>query len=360
MNGGIRAPAITELFLPNATSFATATDPCDFRNINSGPSPATRLANCRAAFAALGLPANFNLTSQVQAATVQAFTSGNPALRNEIADQWSVGFVYQPSFIPGLAISFDWVDIELKKAIFNFNLSSILQVCYDSPDSPPDACGRFQRGLAATGPRAGQILTFGEPVGNGSNATGAQQGFINAGFVNFEGFTAAIDYRVELDEALGGAFRNWLGGNPGRLNFNFDVYNIDTLQTSVTGLGFDLNRDEGEIGQSTWQWKLETAYARDPVQIIWTTSYANEAAFNNDFTIETRFPLKVNEYFVHDVAVTYNLDDLVGNISVGLKKIQARFIVKNVFDKEAPFGTTGLGVYDAIGRYYQFGLRARF
>ena len=355
-----RAPAITELFLPNASSFTTATDPCDARNINGGPSPATRLANCQRAFTALGLPANFNLTSQVQAATVQGFTSGNPNLRNEIADQWSAGFVYQPHFIKGLAVSFDWVNIKLKKAIFNFGLSSILQVCYDSPDSPPDACNRFQRGTSAVGPRAGQVLTLGEPVGTGSTAVGVQQGFINAGYVNFEGFTAAIDYRVELDEALGGAFKNWLGGNPGQLNVNFDIYNIDTLQTSVTGLGFDLNRDESELGNSTWQWKLEAAYARDPIQIIWTTSYANEAKFNNDFTRETRAPLGVNEYFIHDLAVTYELSDLTKNMGVPLDGLQARFIVKNIFDKEPPFGTTGLGVYDVIGRYYQFGLRARF
>ena len=89
-------------------------------------------------------------------------------------------------------------------------------------------------------------------------------------------------------------------------------------------------------------------------------NYANEAAFNNDFTRETRAPLRVNEYFIHDFALIYDLDGFVEDMGLGLEGVQARFIVKNVFDKEAPFGTTGLGVYDPIGRYYQFGLRARF
>ena len=292
---------------------------------------------------------------------MQGFTSGNPALRNEIADQWSIGLVYQPSWFKGLAISFDWVDIDLQKAIFNFGLTSILQVCYDSPTPAADACSRFQRGNSTlAGPRQGQILTFGEAIGNGQNATGVQQGFINAGYINFAGFTAGIDYSVNLDEAFNGAFESWLGGNPGRLGFNFDVFNIDENQTSVTGLGFDLNRDEGEIGQSSWQWKLETTYSRDPLDVIWTVNYANEAAFNNDFTRETRAPLRVNEYFIHDFAMTYDLSSLTENMGVPLEGLRARFIVKNVFDKEPPFGTTGIGTYDVIGRYYQVGLTARF
>jgi iron complex outermembrane receptor protein len=356
-----RAPAVTELFLPDATSFVTATDPCDARNITGGPNPTARAANCRAAFQAAGLPANFTLTSQVQASTVQGTTSGNRSLRNEVADQWSIGFVYQPSWIEGLAISFDWTDIALKKAIFNFNLNSILQVCYDSPDAQPDACGRFQRGTSSLlAARQGQILTNGEAVGNGQTATGPRQGFINAGYVNFEGFTAGIDYRVDLETALGGAFKNWLGGTPGTLDFNYDLYNIDTLQTSVTGLGFDLNRDEAEIGQATWQWKLETNYSRNNLEAIWTVNYVGESAFNNDFTIETRRPLKVDDYFLHDLALVYDLSDFSKQMGLNVDRLRARVVVKNVFDDEPPYGTTGLGTYDVIGRYFQVGLTARF
>jgi len=356
-----RAPAVAELFLPNATSFFTATDPCDARNITTGPNPAARQANCRADFAALGLPANFSLTSQVQAATVQGFTSGNTGLRNEIADQYAIGFVYQPSFIKGLAISADWVDVDLSNAIFNFNLTSILQVCYDSPDRSSDACSRFQRGTSALPTaRQGQILTFGEAVGNGQNAAGAQTGFINAGYIHFSGLTLGVDYTIELEEALGGAFANWFNKNPGRLNFDFDYFHVDGQHTSVTGLGFDLNRDEGEIGNASAQWKLESSYTRGPLQIIWTTNYQSKSVFNNDFTFETRVPLKVGRYFLHDAAFIYDLSEVSEQLGVGLEGVQARFIIKNVLDEEAPFGTTGLGVYDPIGRYYQFGLRARF
>ena len=346
-----RAPAITEISLPASTSFVTATDPCDARNINSGPNPTQRLANCQAAFTALGLPANFNLVSQVQVATVQGTTAGAPTLTNETADQWTAGFVYQPHFVPNLAIHFDWVHIDIKDAIANFGLGSILQVCYDSAPGQ-DACSRFQRGNSTlNSTRQGQILTAGE-AGSG----GFRGGFINAGYTDFAGFTAGIDYRLEFSD-FG---MQWFGGNPGHVDFNYDLYHVQRQQTSVTGLGFDLNRNHGEIGNAKYQWKLETTYVRDELAVIWTTNWTARSSFDDDFTQETRYPLQVDPYYIHDLAVTYDLSKYVENVGYGFKGAQARFIVKNVFDKEAPFGTTGLGVYDVLGRYFLVGLTARF
>lgn len=358
-----RAPAITEVFLPNATSFMTATDPCDFRNIGTGPSPAIRRANCEAAFVALGLPSNFSLTSQVQASTVQGATAGNPDLQNELADQWSAGFVYQPSFAPGLAISFDWTNIDLTAAISNFTLTSIMQVCYDSPGAPADACNRFLRGTAALdATRRGQILTFGESNGAGVVSVGPQTGFINAGYTNFQGFTLGIDYSVNLADLSD--MKDWLGGNPGELGFAFDLYHVNKQETSVTGLGFDLNDDKNEIGNADLRWQLESTYTRDPFSVVWTMNYIGESEFNNDFTLETRFPLTVDAYVLHDLAFTYKLDGLAEQMGVGLDNLQARFIVRNVGDVEPPWGATNsanaYGTYDFLGRYYQLGLTARF
>lgn len=362
-----RAPGITELFLPTATSFVTANDPCHNANINSGPNPAARAANCAAAFTALGLPANFNLVSQVQAATVQGSTEGNPDLENEIAKQWSVGFVYQPSFVPGLALTFDWVNIQLTDAIFNFGLAAILQVCYDSPTPPADACSRFQRGNSTLpAERQGQVLTRGEPTGTGATATGPRQGFINAGYINFEGATFGVDWRIDLTDALGGVFSNVWGGNPGFLNFNYDLMYVERNDLSVTGLGFDLNRSAKEIGDAQWRWKLETTYVRDPISVVWTLNWIDESKFNADFTPETRLPLKVKEYFLNDLAVTIDLADATERFGIDnvVDDARLRFVVRNLFDTEPPFGAGASAVapatYDFIGRQWQVGLTARF
>ncbi|MBO9543653.1 TonB-dependent receptor [Caulobacter sp.] len=347
-SGAFRAPAITELFLPNAVSFMTATDPCDARNINSGPNPATRGANCRADFAALGLPTNFNLTSNVQAATVQGTTSGNRGLRNELADEWSVGFVYQPSFIKGLAVSFDWVNVDITDAIVNFSLTSIMQVCYDSPSKPADVCSRFRRNSA------GQIITADTTTGY----TGPAAGFVNAGYTNFQGATLGVDYNFELTD-IPFLAKSANGADLGGFGFNFDLFHVNKQETSVTGLGFDLNDDKGEIGNPDVSWRLDTTYKRGPLAVTLTTSFTGKSYFNKDFTPETRDPLWVKDYYLNDLAISYDLTDVVGG-RLGLDRVKARLNVRNLFDEEAPWGTTGLGVYDVLGRYYQIGLNARF
>jgi outer membrane receptor protein involved in Fe transport len=353
-----RSPSIVELFLPEATSFVSSTpanggDPCDRNNLNSGPNPAARLANCRAAFQALGLPADFQLTSLIQAATVQGRTAGNQDLLNEIADQYSVGMVYQPSFAPGLSLSVDLVDIELSDGIFNFALPSILQVCYDSPTPPADACGRFRRGNSALpAAQQGQILGAGAVPGE----LGPLTGFVNAGYINFRGLTYGVNYELDLADLP--ATQNLWGGNPGELGFDLDLFTVEQQETSVTGLGFDLNDDRNEIGNADFRWKLDTSYVRDPLSVLWTTRYIGQSRFNADFTPETRIPLEVDDYFLNDVSFTYDLASLIGGGR--LDSLDARLVVRNVFDEEAPYGTTGLGVYDVIGRYYQVGLTARF
>lgn len=347
-SGSFRAPAITELFLPNAVSFMTATDPCDARNINSGPNPATRGANCRADFTALGLPSNFSLTSTVQAATVQGTTSGNRTLRNELADEWSIGFVYQPSFIKGLAVTFDWVNVDITDAIVNFNLTSIMQVCYDSPSKPADVCSRFRRNST------GQIITADTTTGY----TGPSAGFVNAGYTNFQGATLGVDYNFELTD-IPFLAKSANGADLGGLGFNFDLFHVNKQETSVTGLGFDLNDDKGEIGNPDVQWKLDTTYRRGPLAVTLTTNFIGKSYFNKDFTPETRDPLWVKDYYLNDLSMSYDLTDLVGG-RMGFDRVKARLNVRNLFNEEAPWGTTGLGVYDVLGRYYQIGLNARF
>ncbi|MFC3068977.1 TonB-dependent receptor domain-containing protein [Phenylobacterium soli] len=355
-----RAPAITELFLPQATSFTSATDPCDKANINGGPNPAARKANCQAAFQALGLPAGYQLTSQVQSATVQGTTSGSQDLKNEIARQDTLGVVYQPHFVHGLTFKFDWMKIDITHAISNFTLSSILQVCYDSPSAPADACSRFQRGTSASA-RPGQILGVGEAVGNGTTSTGPRTGFINAGYTNFEGYTWGVNYNLDLGD-IPEANGLW-NGNPGTLEFSVDFYHISKLETSVTGLGFDLNNDKGEIGNASDQWRAQVNYSRDPLSVTWTTSFIGRSLFNRDFTFETRYPLSVADYYRNDVAVTYDITSFAGH-PMGLDKLQARLVVKNVFNAPPPYGAAtsanGIATYDMIGRYYEVGLKARF
>src|SRR5690606_33595156 len=48
---------------------------------------------------------------------VTGFSGGNPNVRPEDADTVTAGFVYQPTFVDGLSISFDWYQVDIEDAI---------------------------------------------------------------------------------------------------------------------------------------------------------------------------------------------------------------------------------------------------
>src|SRR6185437_12893274 len=154
----IRAPAITELFLPQSQSNEFATDPCDKNYANQGTSAATRKANCSAA----GIN-TATFTSNAINATVTGTTAGNIRLQSEVADAKTWGVVLRPRWIPRLNVSFDYIDIKMTNAIQQLNLTQILDACYDSPDYPSAAsCKLFTRNAN------GQLTSYSD-------------GFVNAG-----------------------------------------------------------------------------------------------------------------------------------------------------------------------------------
>jgi outer membrane receptor protein involved in Fe transport len=62
-------------------------------------------------------------------ASTQQLTGGNPNLTPESADTITAGFVYQPSWLPGLRLSVDWYSIEISDAISTLSGQQIVDGC---------------------------------------------------------------------------------------------------------------------------------------------------------------------------------------------------------------------------------------
>ncbi|MCP5145307.1 MAG: TonB-dependent receptor [Gammaproteobacteria bacterium] len=60
---------------------------------------------------------------------VTRFSGGNPAVRPEKADTFTVGFVYQPSFVEGLSMSLDWYKVKIKGAIGQLGTQAVADQC---------------------------------------------------------------------------------------------------------------------------------------------------------------------------------------------------------------------------------------
>lgn len=314
----VRAPAITELFLPPVEVFSFADDPCDVDFINAGANPAQRAANC----AADGAPANFD--SQIDDASQLIQESGNPNLLNEESKAWTAGVILEPSFVPGLTIAVDWVDIELTNAIVTLDLTDVLRSCYDNPNFPNvPTCNQFQRD-----PTTFQI-------------TGAQVGQSNAGLFEFAGLQASVRYGFDLADVFGG------DDDIGRLDLLGRYFYLDTSQFTVVGV---LDVDKGEIGDFEHEANGTIRYTNDAFSFALTGTYLSGASFDLE-EVQTAPFATVGDYIVFDTTIGWDVSD---NVSVQLT-------VNNLFEEEPPFPSRSTTQYTdgMLGREFLFSVRTR-
>lgn len=172
----VRAPNISELFLPLSQTYASLGDPCDVNAYQNGINPAVREANCRAA---LGLGPNdaynFNNTTS---SSVEGVIGGNRNLQPEEADTITGGFVLTPTFLPGFSLALDYYDIKLSNAIQFFSAQSIVNKCYDLPQ-PNQFCALLTRD-----PSTKFIDSF-------------QQFGVNVAEYRTSGWDLTVDYRID-------------------------------------------------------------------------------------------------------------------------------------------------------------------
>ena len=174
---GFRAPTIGDLYGGSSQTFTTGfRDPCD-----SVYGTARGSARCLQ-----DVPANFRQlqqgfvpTTSVAAQTPVPFNSGsNVFLQPETSESNTIGFVYSPSFVPGLTTSLDWWKVRIDNTIVADSPNQILSDCYVSLIE--SRCAQFSRD-----PAQGNIvadLTYGGR---------------NAGYTETEGFDFEVGYNFE-------------------------------------------------------------------------------------------------------------------------------------------------------------------
>jgi outer membrane receptor protein involved in Fe transport len=317
----IRSPFITEAFNPRSSFFGFATDPCDQTELDNGPDPARRRANCAAA----GVPSNFS--SQSDNASFLQAVAGNPNLRNEKSDAWTVGTVLRPRFLPGLSATVDYVNIKVRDVITQFAAEQVLSACYDSPDFPSTPfCSLISRG-------ADDQLSFIETA------------YFNAAELRYKGYLAALDYRLNTP---------FLGANS-KIGLNVSYQYLDTLTfsaeanaaPSVTG---------GEVGYSRHQGAVSLNYNNDGFGAFTQVNYYGGARLENDEAADFRTPNRVGDRAFVNMGLSYEINNRFG----------VRLVVDNVFDSKPPFpsptGYVGTETYFSgiLGRYFRFGATIGF
>jgi iron complex outermembrane recepter protein len=319
----IRSPAVGEISLPTSPGFFFATDPCDADNLDNGPDPATRQANCLAA----GIPPTFQ--SRSSNATFAGVTVGNPDLENERAKAWTVGVVLQPSFIPGLTASADYVDIHIDNAISFFGATSVLNACYDSQDFPNvEFCDRFTR---STTPGSVNQLNF------------IETSFFNADTLDYQGILFDVDYRRDTP---------FLGADS-HIGLSMSAQYVDKLeQASGAGLPV-INR--GLIGNSKFSAVAAVTYTTD-AGLLLQVSANHTGPARQSVTDNTTFnPNRVDSFTFVNAAFAYDVNE----------QFSFRFSVDNILGADFPDpGPAGGGVItyfpSILGTYFRAGATVRF
>ncbi|WP_243652778.1 TonB-dependent receptor [Novosphingobium sp. PhB165] len=331
-----RAPTLAMLFAPSTTALGSVGfDPCDADRISSGSNPSVRQANCLAAFQAnpnYGVEADGTNAGKSAAERLAAFqdpsenferatitTGGNPNLRNEISDTFTYGVVLQPAFVPGLTISADRIEIDLKDGLSAFTTEDFTSACYDNTTPDPTVCSAFTRLAASDGVSPG-----------GTIVTGTTTTF-NAGVVKYRGEVYALDY-------------TFAPGDIGTFHLGVSATHNSLLTTSVTGETF--TRTDNTYEKPTWEGRLNLDWSRGKVRVSYQAYYLDKTKAAYDATIENNPNPILDSNLTHSISAQVDL----GGFSL-------RAGIDNFTDEGPSYPQIAYG--DILGRRFWIGAKVK-
>lgn len=273
---------------------------------------------------------------------VQAFqnTVGNPDLKPEIARNTELGIVLsRPSWLPGLSLSFDYYNIELKGVISTLSAAQIVQFCADGLKS---FCSAFKL----------------------DNANQADN-FINVKPFNLaswktSGFDIEASYQWQQPLGLPGNFTiRALGTHIREFLVDAGIAGVDVVDQAGANTG----------NTPHWKWLATQSYSNDRFSLLVQERWFSNGVFGNQYVVcTTGCPASTANHPTIDfnkMKGAFYLD-LGGSVKI-TQGIETFFKVDNIFDHDpapSPQTNTGLDVnpalYDTLGRVYRVGVRAKF
>jgi iron complex outermembrane recepter protein len=128
----VRAPNLQELFSPIFVALGGNVDPCSGRTLTAADT------GCLAQGLRVGQRVSANPAGQYNTQV-----GGNPNLLPEKATTKSLGVIFEPSFIPRLAITVDYFNIKVRDAIQGFGADAIVTECTNTAN--PAVCALVRR-----------------------------------------------------------------------------------------------------------------------------------------------------------------------------------------------------------------------
>lgn len=302
----VRAPNLSELFAaPTVTTLPNFNDP--FRNV-----------------------------------AVQAFqnTIGNPNLKPEIARNTEVGIVLaNPSWLPGLSLSFDYYSIKLSGVVSTLSADQIVRFCFEGNQA---FCGGF---------------VLDSPV-QGGNFINVQP--FNLASWKTSGFDIEASYQWRQPMGLPGSFTlRALGTHIREFVVNAGIAGVDPVDQAGANTG----------ATPDWKWLAIQSYENDRFSLTIQERWFSDGVFGNQYVVcQSACPVSTGNHptidrnymkgaFYVDVGGSYNVTS----------NVRAYFKIDNLLNhnpEPSPQTNTGLDVnpalYDTLGRTFRAGVRLNF
>lgn len=315
----VRAPNIGELYNPPGQTFRSIADPCAVSQ-RPGLNPTYRdaiLANC----AAQGVPTTFEPSTEWKSSTRPGFIIGNEDLKNEEADDITIGFVYTPSFLKDFSVTVDYWSFEMTNVINSFTGPDVVKYCYQSASLDNPYCPLLERD-----PTTFEITNYFEKPVN--SATRDVSG-----------------YDIETAYSFDSSF--------GDIGMRLISTYMNKFETNPTGFAENLINDLGEMELPKWKHRFSTDYTYGDFSAVFTATHRSSTVASNDWTPNQNNYNEIPSYTVFDLTTRYNITN----------QLQVRFGILNMFDRNPPRlpGAYSNGAaFDVIGQRLTAGVTYDF
>lgn len=277
--------------------------------------------------------------------TTTTLAVGNPDLKPEVAQTWTVGAVYKPEWLPGLEGSLDYYSINIHNAISTIATQTIIDNCFSGDQS---ACALITVGGKAVSTTAGL---------NGASGVTISNAPLNVASIKTTGVDAEVTYTTEV---FGGNLRlrglgNWVD--------SFDDSSSKPPNGPVLigayGVGAGLPRWTADL-EAYYEHPLSDARS---VSVDLAEHLIASGKYNPNRT-DAEFP--ASQQHIPGVAYT-NLTATYKFEAMGARE-QLYVTVLNLFDKAPPAvpgpstfqSPTRFDLYDVLGRRWTVGLKAQW
>lgn len=315
----VRAPNIGELYNPSSQTFRSITDWCASSRANALPEQYAD--NIRANCAAQGIPANFEPSEEWFASTRAGFIVGNTDLKNEVAKDITVGFVYTPAFIDNLSLTVDYWKFDISDMINSFNGTSLVTLCYqaDSLDNP--YCPLIERD-----PQTHEIVNYFEKP-------------VNSAISRTSGFDIEANYSIDTEF--------------GDFGFRLISTYLEERMYNSTGQAGDEVINTGELLRPKWKHRWTVDYSYADFSTALTMTHRSSTVISNTWSSNVNNYNDVPSYTTFDLTARYNVS----------KNLQLRAGVLNMFDRNPPRQPGAYdngGAFEVIGQRITAGLKYDF